>query len=41
MVIASTKPSAVQEYGYSDPETAATIRVENDVCFGEISIKYI
>ena len=32
---------AVQEYGHPDPETAATIRVENDVCFGEISIKYI
>ena len=31
----------VQEYGHPDPETAATIRVENDVCFGEVSIKYI
>lgn len=32
---------SVQEWGSPAPEANAVIRVENDVCFGEINIKYV
>lgn len=41
LCVNKTAFGTVQEYGSAAPEAEGTIRVESDVSFGEISIKYI
>lgn len=41
LCVNKTAFGTVQEYGSADPDAEGTIRLESDVSFGEISIKYI